>query len=54
MFNIKEDLEDRSFEEQVEILWISGPTYHNASKIGRILHLNPETIEAMAILRSWS
>lgn len=36
-FNIKQDLEGRNLKEQVEIMWISGPTFHNVSMIAFIL-----------------
>jgi hypothetical protein len=45
-FNINEDLEGRKLTEKIEILWISGPTYHDAELISKILNLPVDQIKA--------
>lgn len=44
-FNIRQDLEFRSLDQQVEILWISGPTWHNAEMIADRLQIGWPTVQ---------
>lgn len=46
-FSIKEDLESRPLKQQVEILWISGPTYHNAKMIAKVLELPIKSVKQL-------
>lgn len=46
-FNIKEDLKHRPLKQQIEILWISGPTWHNAKMIAERLDVNIEIVRAV-------
>jgi len=50
LFDIKSDLKGRELRQQVEILWISGTTWHDAAKIAKILGLT-ET-QVLKIIRS--
>ncbi len=43
-FNIREDLEFRPLAQQIEILWISGPTWHNAKMIAERLQVDLMTV----------
>lgn len=43
-FSIKEDLQFRGLDQIIEILWISGPTWHNAEKISVRLNVSIEKI----------
>ena len=43
-FNIREDLESRSFDQQLEILWISGPSAYRADRIAQILKIDTDQV----------
>lgn len=39
-FDIKSDLAGRPQAQQIEILWISGPTWHDAVRIAQVLGID--------------
>ena len=43
-FSIIEDLEGRPMIDQVEILWISGPSRHDADMIASMLELTKDQV----------
>lgn len=46
-FSIKGDLQTRPLAQQVEILWISGPTCKDAAKIAKILGVSKARVLAL-------
>lgn len=46
-FDIKADLAGRELAQQIEILWISGWTWHDAAAIARVLGLDEEAVVAV-------
>jgi hypothetical protein len=51
-FDIAEDLEHRALAQQVEILWISGPTWHDVPAIAQKLGIAEAHV--YSLLRSQS
>jgi DNA-binding CsgD family transcriptional regulator len=45
--SIVDDLKHRKLEQQVEILWISGPTWHDAAKIAQRLNITVDQVNAI-------